>query len=357
MTTSKVTCEPGLSFQNKKIFIGLDVHKKSWKVTIRFEDIEMKSFSMNPDPVELENHLSKNYPKGIYHTVYEAGFCGFWIHRRLIELGIINIVVNPSDIPQTNKDKQFKTDTRDSRTLVRTLQKDQLTAIHIPTIVEERFRNLYRLRAQSKKDLCRVKLRIKSHLALYGVEANLTYWSKKGINELKEMAQRQDEGYLILALLDHLEYLEVSIKKHNIKIKEQLGILKKDKEAEIMQTVPGVGQLTSELLIAEVIDPKRFKTDDQLSSYVGLVPGTASSGEKDVSRGITTRRKGNLRHALVEAAWVAVSKDSELALVFSKLCKRMKKNQAIIRIAKKILIRIKRVWTKMEPYKTCVNMN
>ncbi len=354
MTTSKVTVNSKLSFENTEIFVGLDVHKKSWKVTIRFNDIEMKAFSMNPDPVALKTHLDKNYPKGTYNTVYEAGFCGFWIHRKLTKLGINSIVVNPADIPQTNKDKQFKTDTRDSKTLAKTLENKQLTPIHIPTVEEERFRSIYRLRNQFKKDMTRTKNRIKSHFALYGIEFG--GWSVKNLTILRKKSEEHDEGFLILELLDMHDLLKLKIKQQSAKIKQQLKVLKKDKECDILESVPGVATLTSELLIAEVISPTRFESDDQLSSYAGLVPSTASSGEKDISRGITSRRKGALRHALVEAAWKATNCDPELALAFSKLCLRMTKNKAIIRIAKKLLIRIKRVWTKMEPYKKNVNM-
>lgn len=356
MTAANVQQEPEVSFENVIIYVGLDVHKKSWKVTIRFNGNEMKTFSMDPDPEALKKHLETNYPKGTYHTVYEAGFCGFWIHRKLLELGINNIVVNPADIPLTNKDKQAKSDTRDSKTLARTLEKGDLTAIHIPAVDEERFRNIFRLRDQYKKDLRRCKNRIKGHMALYGVDIDISSWSKAEMNELKKVARTEEHGYIILEHIDAHEYLEKKIKLQGRKIKEQIKLIGKDQEQDVLQSIPGVGPVTSELLIAEVITPHRFQSNDHICSYAGLIPGTASSGEKEVSRGITTRRKGNLRHVLIEAAWVAVSKDPELGLAFTKHCARMKKNEAIIRIAKKLLIRIKKVWSTMEPYRICVNM-
>ena len=70
-----------LDFSGQKIFCGIDVHKKSWKVCIRSEQMELKTFSQNPSAIELVSHLRKNYPLADYRLVYEAGFCGFSAQR------------------------------------------------------------------------------------------------------------------------------------------------------------------------------------------------------------------------------------------------------------------------------------
>ena len=82
-----------ISFENQKFFIGIDVHKKNWVVAIRSNSILLKRFSMNPSPQALKSYLDRNYPDGQYFCVYEAGFCGFWIHKALNELGINTIVI------------------------------------------------------------------------------------------------------------------------------------------------------------------------------------------------------------------------------------------------------------------------
>lgn len=99
-----------LSFKGQNIYIGIDVHLKSWSVTLMSEATQLKRFSQSPDPDALYAHLVRNYPEAEYHSVYEAGFCGFWIHYRLVGLGIHNIVVNPSDVPTTTSEKLRKTD-------------------------------------------------------------------------------------------------------------------------------------------------------------------------------------------------------------------------------------------------------
>ncbi len=105
---------------------------------------------------------------------------------------------------------------------------------------------------------------------------------------------------------------------------------------------------------SEIIDMARFKTLDHLKSYVGLVPSVRSSGDTEHVWGLTFRRNRFLKYVIIEAAWVAIRKDPALLACYNKLISRMKAQSAIIRIAKKLLGRIRYVWLNNVPYKTCV---
>ena len=76
------------SYDGQDFFVGNDVHLKSWTITVRTLGMEVETFTMPPSPDTLVKHLRGKYPGGSYHAVYEAGFCGFSAHRRLVELGI-----------------------------------------------------------------------------------------------------------------------------------------------------------------------------------------------------------------------------------------------------------------------------
>ncbi|MEX2436580.1 MAG: IS110 family transposase [Candidatus Paceibacterota bacterium] len=94
----------------------------------------------------------------------------------------------------------------------------------------------------------------------------------------------------------------------------------------------------------------RFKSLDKLCSFVGLVPSTNSSGEKEIASKITPRSNKPIRTVIIEAAWVASRMDPVLSLKYNELCKRMKPSEAIIRIAKKILSRIRYVMINKTQY-------
>jgi hypothetical protein len=98
-----------LNFIGHNIYVGMDVHLKSWTVTIRTEHLEYKRFTQPPDAKALYNYLTRNFSGATYYSVYEAGFCGFSVHRQLEAFGICNIVVNAADVPTKQKEKVEKT--------------------------------------------------------------------------------------------------------------------------------------------------------------------------------------------------------------------------------------------------------
>ena len=139
--------------------------------------------------------------------------------------------------------------------------------------------------------------------------------------------------------------------------KERLNILRKirsicaeNETIQMIRTIPGIGPIIAFVLYTELIDITRFSSFDRLASYVGLVPSTESSGEKLIVKGLTASHARYLRYLLVESAWHAVRKDPVMTLAFLNYTKRMSKQRAIIRIAKKLLSRIRYVWKNNEPY-------
>lgn len=345
-----------LDFSNQLIFVGIDVHKKSWTVTIQIGGIKIKTFSMDPNPEQLSKHLKMNYPKGIYKTVYESGFSGYWIDRKLRSLGIENIIVNAADIPTSNKEKIQKTDKIDSRKLARELENENISGIYIPTEKQEALRTLSRLRMQLTKDQTRIKNRIKSLLYFLGVkfpeDYELKHWSGKFISYLSELELKHPA---IKTTLDELiEYLQQVRKQLARVLKKLKAILRENAAANkilnYLETIPGVGFITAATLFTEIMDIKRFNKLDKLSAYVGLSPATHSSGEKEKVLGLSKRQNSFLRTTLIESSWIAVRNDPALTMAFSSLTQRMKKQDAIIRIAKKLLNRIMYVWRNEKEY-------
>jgi len=344
------------NFKNVNFYIGIDTHLKNWTVTIRSTGIELKTFSMNPSASELNIYLNKHYPNGNYNIVYEAGFAGFSIYRNFKELGLSCIVVNPSDIPSTNKEKVIKRDPSDSRKLSRELENGSLKAIYVPDIVSEELRSLMRLRFRYVQQQTRLKNRIKGFLHNYGIAIPKEYlsntrWSKNFITWLENLQLTTEAGSFVLT------DLVTQLKENRDGLKEILRQLRKESRKEhiapiikVLCSVPGIAFITAMTLYTEIIDINRFKNFDNLASFVGLVPSTYSSAETDYSRGITFRHNKFLRPLLIEAAWTAIRRDPAMSKKYFELCKNMSKQRAIIRIAKKLLRRIKHLWVEKEEY-------
>jgi transposase len=344
-----------LNFKGQTFIIGLDVHKKSWNIAIRSNGLLLKIFSMNPNADELWKYLTKNYPEGEYRSVYEAGFSGFRSHRELLQKGIHNIVVNAADIPTSSKEKMMKTDPSDSAKLARELESGNLKGIFIPDELSQELRSFCRLRYQMMQNQTRVKNRIKGYLAYYGHNLpenhQLVHWSGRFIEHLKTLEFNYPLGKVQLEIY-MAELLEIRSRLLLIlkTIRKYIRDYKRQDELELLLSIPGFGYTTAVTFLTELIDINRFSRFDQLAGFVGLVPSTKSSGEKDKTIGLSNRFNKYLRTILIEAAWTAVRKDPALILSFSRLTKRMSKQKAIIRIAKKLLSRMDHVWRHRTKY-------
>lgn len=332
---------------------------KSWSVTVLSENSVLKRFVQDPDPDALHKFLTRNYPGADYHSVYEAGFCGFWIHERLTALGIENIVINPSDVPTTAGERIQKTDAVDSAKLARSLRAKELKGIYIPDSTSLEVRSLIRLRSMITKDVTRQKNRIKSHLRFLGYEIPTEYcnryWPKRFITWLRELDMKTQSGRqsldFMLDLLDNL-------RKEKLDMTRALRALSRTEQyaepLELVMSVPGIGQQVGMALLAEIVDIKRFKDAEHLAKFVGLVPMCHSSGENEGVGDITIRKHAFLRTLIIEAGWQAVRQDPAMTMAFESYCKRMKPPKAIIKIARKLVNRIYFVMKWQTPYVTSV---
>ena len=156
------------SFEGKTIYVGIDVHSKSWTIGTYSKNTALKKFLMSPPSSEqLVKTLEEKYPGATYVCGYEAGFCGFWIQRQLELLGVKAIIVNAADIPTSNKDQRRKTDPRDALKIARELRSGSVNSIYIPSIKAEKDRSIIRYRTQLVNDERKVKQRIKMHLQAF----------------------------------------------------------------------------------------------------------------------------------------------------------------------------------------------
>jgi len=349
----------GLDFTGEDIYVGLDVHKKSWSVTILTDKFEHKTFSQPPEVEVLVRYLKRNFPGADYKSTYEAGFSGFWIHDRLKEDGVECLVVNPADVPTMDKERMSKTDRVDSRKLARSLRNGEIEGIYVPSRPKVEDRNILRSRQGMVRKQTRCKNQIKSILCFYGIKIpdkfDNGYWSKQFINWLESVKMVRTSGNLSLKVhIDELKHLRAIIAEMNLAIRAMAKSDDYRNNVRVLKSVPGISTLTAMILLTELDDINRFKTLDHLCSYVGLIPNTHSSGEKDIKTGLSRRRNSQLRFVLIESAWTAVRKDPALIMAFNDLCKRMPKSKAIVRIARKLLNRVRYVLKNQQEYVTGV---
>jgi len=341
-------------FTGKTIYAGIDCHLKSWNVTILTQNSVQKTFHQVPKVEKLMSYLKRHYPGGNYVVAYEAGFSGFWMHEGFKAQGVECVVAHPADIPTTDKERRQKTDKRDSKKIGMGLRSGNLESIYIPTNQEQRDRSLVRQRYRINKDKRRVMNRIRSHLHFYGESIPDRFkkhcWSRRFIQWLEELIVQRSDFSLSLEL-EELKLLR-ALELKALRALQALSRSARHKPTvELLTSVPGIGVLTAMLLITEIGKIERFKRLDKLCSYVGLIPNTSSSGESERVGRMTKRANKRLKTAILEAAWIAIRRDTVLTAAFEAWCEKTgQKNKAIVKVARKLLSRIMSVWKEGEKY-------
>jgi transposase len=313
-------------YTDQSIFIGIDVHKKNYSITAMANGHVVKRNTMQACPDKFITYCLKFFPGASIYSAYEAGFCGFHLHRKLIDKGIHNIVVHSSSIEIASRDR-VKTDKRDSLKIATQLSSGRLKCIYIPSEDREVFRSVSRLREKLVKDRTRIGVQIKSFLNLNGL---LDYNDKRKVsrkwitNLMKALDDSEISFYLKTMGRRWGETdKEIELIEQRLKIQASLEI----ELEQIYQSAPGIGPIISRILINELGDMSQFKNERALFSYTGLTPQEYSSGEHTRQGHISRQGKPVLRKILVQASWMGIKKDNQLRKAFERISIRAEKKE------------------------------
>jgi transposase len=280
---------------------------------------------------------------------YEAGPTGFGLYRACKEAGIEAMVVAACRMPQT-PGKTAKTDQIDCRKLAEYLAKKMLKPIVVPSEDQEAERAKVRRRNLLSQEIAKSKERIKSFLLVNGLPEppGLKCWSKYGIEELKEMSMHKDLRFALDSHMRQLEFLE-----------KEKAILEKDlreevlPEKDVLQSVPGVGPITSSIFRAEIFDPRRFETAEQVANYIGLAPIISQSGSSNGFSRLIPCGQSKLRSTLIEAAWRLMAQEEWASKFYHRILSHCGKAQkAIVALARKLAIILWCLWLENRLYES-----
>lgn len=289
-------------------FIGLDVHKATISVAVAQgerggEVRHLGTVAHRPDHVrKLVDKLAAGRTK--LHFCYEAGPCGYGLHRQLVEMGHECIVVAPSLIPVKAGDR-VKTDRRDAVMLAKLHRAGELTAVWVPDEAHEAMRDLVRARATAM----RVAGKARQHLQGFLLRHSRIYPGKKGwtgayrrwlaLVRFTHPAQQ----IVLQDCIDADADAEARVERLTGQIADLLPTWSLAPVVDAVQAMRGVGFIVAVTVVAEVGDFQRFDNPRQLMAYLGLTPSEHSSGASVRRGGITKAGSGLARRALIEGAW------------------------------------------------------
>lgn len=346
-----------LNFEGETIYVGIDTHRKQWRVAMYHDETVLKNFSHPANPDMLIKYLNNNYPGAKFICAYEAGFCGFWIQKHFAKKAIECLVLNPADVPTTHKEKEFKTDPRDARKIALSIRSNMVEGIFIHSDQGLEDRDLVRYYHDMSKNFARYKNKIKGKLYFHGInyppqfESTNNHWSKAFFNWLQTINLKSEQGnYVLKSYIEECLAAKEKKRKARAKVNELSKTDTYKTMCQYLRSIAGVGLITSMTFLTEIEDINRFNTLNKLCAYIGLIPSTNSSGEKEGNKEVTKRGNKYLKNQIIESSWMTIRSDPGLFKVYADHRKRMKENKAIISVARKLAGRILFVMANRKPF-------
>jgi transposase len=280
------------------IKLGQDVHAASVVVTVQMDGCPPQPAQRIATAKYLGwvRMLQQRHPHAQIHACYEAGPCGYWLHRELTQLGVRNDVVAPVAL-----NGRRKNDARDSRALGEQLDRyvrghrHAFSPVKVPTPAQEQERGLLRHRTRLARTLARAAQQGRSLMLLEGLRVRGDWWGQRRWPELAATLP----GWL----RDLLGDLQAQAKLLQGQIRTLEAKIEALAETRKVAAPRGVGTRTWLTLALEVVDWSRFDNRRQVASYTGLCPGEFSSGESRREGSIDKHGNRRVRHALIEAVW------------------------------------------------------
>ncbi len=267
--------------KEKQVYLGIDVHKVKWVVSVYEGDKFVKTYSQSSSVEALLKYLEKHYSGSVIEVAYESGFSGYYLHRQLALRGISCSIVHAADIPSTDWERRRKSDKIDSRKLGSLLSRGLLKGIYVPSEEEEQIRELVRMRLSLSRDKRRYMCRIRSYMMRQGIderpELKGKLWTKAGQSWLSGYVSAHPSLGQLKKMYAQIRQIELQTAKQlrqEIKQSSYAGVY------ECLLSIPGIGWHTASLLIGELGSVSRFKRLDELASYCGIVPDIRSSADR-----------------------------------------------------------------------------
>jgi transposase len=318
-------------------YVGIDLHKKTIVLCVvnkARKVLERRNFLC----LEVARIAAYFRALGPFQFVVEATATYEWLVQLLEPLAKEWVLAHPGKmrvIAETAK----KTDKLDAQTLAEFLALGMIPKAYRPTARQREHRVLVRYRVECRQRLSRLKCQIRYLAATYNADQRDLFQAE----HLAALRQRPeltgaDRFVLEQRLASYEQALErLAVAKAEVKRFAQKGSAAEQHERGLLRSAPGVGEVVSEVVLAELGDATRFGSIKEATAYAGLVPGKRESAGKGKELGITKKGSRLLRWAMVEAAWQAVRHSPRWRSVYAGLKRRRGVKRAIIAVARRLL--------------------
>lgn len=330
-------------------FVGIDLHKSS--ITACVIDGQRKMIARRKlycnEPDKIVPFFREHAP---FQAVVEATASYEWLFELLEPVADKLVLAHPGKL-RVIAESVKKTDKLDSRVLAEFLAMGFVPTAYRPTPRQREHRALVRQRVRVQQRRASVKCRLRQLLAAYNADRK-DLFTAEGMAYLKAFKLSAADALVrkqVVAEYDLLTAQRAEIDKELARFAKAASA----KEAEaraVLKTIPGVGTITVDVVLAELGDIDRFSSQKKVCAYAGLQPIVRESAGKSPELRISKQGSPILRRALVEAAWQMVRRTAKWRAIFENLAKRRRKKRAIVAIARRLLAMMLAMMRQGKPY-------
>lgn len=330
--------------------VGVDLHKQIIVLCVVSQErkvLDRKTFRCQ-DTAQIREYFAR---LGEFQVVVEATASYEWFVALIESLAKRVVLAHPGKL-RVIAESTRKTDKLDAQVLAEFLALDLIPPAYRPTARQREHRVLVRHRTQVMQQCSRIKCQIRRVLSNYNADRRDVF-TAAAEEYLKELKLSAADRFVLEQLLEDLAHK----KKHLAAAKQALrhfaaqGPAKDQEIRAVLRSAPGVGEVVSEVVMAELGDVKRFQSVKQVAAYAGLAPGRRESAGKGKDLGITKEGSRILRWALVESAWQSIRYSLKWEKVYERLKKKRGAKKAIIAVARRLLCVLVSLWKSGTAYR------
>jgi len=276
--------------------------------------------------------------------------CNTHAIAKLLQGRVGRVVISNPQKTRAIAEAKVKTDKVDAAVLAELLAADYLPGVWLSDEVTHALRRQVARRANIVRQRTRLKNQVQAilHRNLIPRCPATDLFGHKGRAWLAERQLPADERQAVSALLRQLDFHGQELKL----IEAELARVALDSaDVKRLMTIPGVDATVALSIVAAVGDFGRFRTPEQLVSYLGLNPRVRQSGGQPASHGrITKQGRAHARGMLVEAAWAASKTPGPLRAFFERIRARRGMQIAVVATARKLAVLCWHLIAKGEDY-------
>lgn len=329
---------------------GIDLHKHSITVCVVSDQrTVLVRKTLRCEDEELIHAFFASL--GEFQGVVEATSGYRWLVGLIEPLATRVVLAHPKKLRVIAQSTR-KSDRLDAQTLAEFLALDMIPTSYQPTPRQHDHRRLVRLRAQTVRRVSAVRVQVRRLLA--DQNADFTgLFSRLGQARLATLDLPDTDRFAIGLLVRRWRFLASQRREVEEQLKRfaSVGSSREQEQRTLLLSIPGVGPITAEVVLAEVADVTRFPSQKRLVAYAGLAPGQRESAGKRKELHLEKSGSKLLRTTLVQAAWRLVRLSDRWRAAYQQLKQRVRAKKAIVAIARRLLTVMHAVLTSGRAYR------